>query len=285
MNIPSNVRKIAVCALALLFASMTAPLVLPPFATAWSNLYPNSPSLDHVFDGTGTSCQLCHRDTGGGDPWNSYGWAIKQLTDGGETETNAMMMVEAANSDGDAGGFSNLDEITSGAQPGWTVGPNNTIHFDDGSTATGQMPPAGILLPLDPVANPTIVRNGTGVNPIVLTDSGGDPNTSPRLGSVAEPFAVTIDCSNASASGVYAIQIRPTLAATPSMTAFGELLFLGPTLFKSSGLHNQSAVGLPPITLPYDVSLLNVTYYVQGFCGSSAGGAFLSNALEQSLGI
>jgi hypothetical protein len=286
MNTNSIVRKTSFIAAVLLLASSALPRSpRPPFATTWSSLYPTSASLDHVVNGTGSSCQLCHESLSGGDGWNAYGWTIKQIVDGGQSLSNAIMAVEGTDSDGDPGGFTNLAEITSGAQPGWTSGATNTIFFDDGSTTTNQLPPAGILDPLDSLSYPTILRNGTGANPVVLTDTGGDPNLSPRLNMAAEPFAVTLDCSSAPSSGVYSVQIRPFLAPMPLPTRFGELLILGPALFKSTGFHNSSPVSLGPTVLPYDTSLLDVTYYVQGFCGSSIGGPFLSNALEQRIGI
>lgn len=286
MNATRIAGKASAGASILLLASMAAPQ--PPFsgyAGTWSALYPSSPSLANVVNGTGTSCQLCHQSTGGGNGYNAYGWAIKQLVDGGQSSSSAMVMVEAADSDGDPGGFSNRAEIDSGAQPGWTAGPNNTIFFDDGSTTTGQLPPAGILAPIDSLSYPTILRNGTGVNPVVLTDTGGNPSTSPRLNVASEPFGVTLDCSGALANGVYVIQLRPMLQPAPIPTSLGEFLFAGPVILRFSGLHGQGAVGAGPTVLPYDLSLIGATYVVQGFCGSSAGGAFLSNALEQRLGI
>ena len=40
-----------------------------------------------------------------------------------------------------------------------------------------------------------------------------------------------------------------------------------------------------PETVPYNLSLVGLTYYAQAFCGSPGGGAFFSNALEQRIGI
>jgi hypothetical protein len=290
MNAISIVSKTTLGAAILLLASIAPPLApKPPYAADWAALYPSSPSspscMDNVANGMGSSCQLCHGDASGGDNYNGYGWAIKQFVDAGQSRSAAIALAEGADSDGDSGGFTNLAEINSSAQPGWTAGATNTIYFDNGSTTTNQMPPAGILIPMDSLSYPTIQHNGTGVNPVVLTDTGGDPSLSPRLNMATEPFGVTLNCSSAPASGVYAIQIRLGLATTPPLTQFGELLFQGPTIYKSTGFHNSAPVIIGPIVLPYDTSLLNVTYYVQGFCGSSIGGSFLSNALEQRVGI
>ena len=85
------------------------------FVSLWQSAYPNSQSLNHVINGTGRACQLCHRDSGGSDPDNGYGWAIRQELDGGASFATALAIVGAADSDGD--GTSNVDEITSGTQP------------------------------------------------------------------------------------------------------------------------------------------------------------------------
>ena len=282
----SILARLAASAALLSLVSMAAPA--PPFssyASTWSGLYPNSASLANVVNGTGTSCQLCHQSTGGGDGYNAYGWAIKQLVDGGQASATAMGNVEGADSDGDPGGFSNLDEIVSGAQPGWTAGANNTIYFDNGSTTPNQLPPAGILGMLDSVSYPTIIRNGAGVNPLILSDTGGDPNLSPRL-NPSEPFRVSLDCSAASSNSLYSITLRPTLLAMPIQTAYGELLHLGYPYARYVGMHGQGAVSSPLVTIPYDLTLVGVTYYAQGFCGvPGGGGSFLSNALEQRVGL
>ncbi len=33
------------------------------YANAWNNIYPNSLTNDNVVGGTGSACQMCHRNT------------------------------------------------------------------------------------------------------------------------------------------------------------------------------------------------------------------------------
>jgi hypothetical protein len=162
------------------------------FATDFFFEYPGSQSDDNVLGGTGKSCQLCHRDSNGGDPYNAYGWDIKLKMDAGMSSSAAIVAIEAFDSDGDPGGTNNIDEINGGTQPGWTDGPNNTIYFDNGSTQTGQLPPSGILGDLDPVdpwADLGQALAGTNGDPLLV---GG--------GSLADGTLVSLTLSNALAN-------------------------------------------------------------------------------------
>ncbi|MFT5152416.1 MAG: hypothetical protein ACI841_002414 [Planctomycetota bacterium] len=93
---------------------------------------------------------MCHEDPQGSQPWNSYGWSIRQNINGGMSIAQSIMAVENIDADGDPGGFTNLEEIMADTQPGWTDGPNNTVHFINGSTSTGVTAPGTISGDLDP---------------------------------------------------------------------------------------------------------------------------------------
>ena len=142
--------------------------------TAWNAVYPSSQSAVNAA-GAGSSCNLCHQSLSPRS-FNGYGWAIRININAGMSNTNAILAAESADSDNDPTGSSNLVEITADTQPGYTTGANNTWFFEDGTTTTNQMPPAGILGSLDPVPNPwTDLGNGLagtgGVTP-VLTGTG-----------------------------------------------------------------------------------------------------------------
>ena len=139
-----GISRAAVLAAIVAMVVPAAVLGFNSIGNTWSTVYPTSLSRSNA------NCQLCHRDAGGGEPFNAYGWAM--LNAG--TNAAGIRSIEGANSDGDPGGFSNLDEINANSQPGWTVGNTNTIYFYDGSTLTNQPPPAGIGL-IDPAATPT----------------------------------------------------------------------------------------------------------------------------------
>ncbi|MBL8861098.1 MAG: hypothetical protein JNK02_03720 [Planctomycetes bacterium] len=120
------------------------------FVSTWTSLHPGSASASNVQAGTGTACQLCHWNVGGGPFWNAYGWRIRQGLNAGQSLTVAIQNAANPNSDGDPTGATNLAEILASTQPGWTPGPNNTRYQTSGTT-TGQLPPAAIQGSLDPV--------------------------------------------------------------------------------------------------------------------------------------
>lgn len=247
------------------------------YVSTWNGKYPSSQSLSN------SSCTLCHRNPGGGNNYNSYGWDIKTEMDMGASISTALTRVESMNSDGDPCRETNLAEILLDTQPGWTNGPNNTTYSGGGTPSTGQTTPASVSGLLDPCF-PNVVANGSGANPVVLTDSGGDPNLSPRLNSVTEPFAVSLDCSGAQANGVYLVQINPGLRAVPVTLSVGELLCSGPLLIRFQGVHARNIVQVGPVSIPNDPSFIGLSYCVQGFVGDPVGGGFLTNALQQTIG-
>lgn len=126
----------------LLFASQ--PLFgFSGFLTTWRGIYPGSTSSNSV------GCATCHQSTGGGNPWNAYGWSVRQAYYGAANFniTTAIRSVEANDADGD--GSSNFVEITANTLPGWTKGNNNTIYFKNGTITPGNAP-ISTTTPLDP---------------------------------------------------------------------------------------------------------------------------------------
>jgi hypothetical protein len=108
--------------------------------------------------GDNAQCQLCHANANGGDPWNGYGWDLRDAlvdfacdlnADGDVSNAEAFFCVELDNSDGDGSGFDNVTEIGLSTQPGWTEGNTNTLFFKSGLVLTNQPAPAGIG-PIDP---------------------------------------------------------------------------------------------------------------------------------------
>ena len=134
----------------------------------WQTKYASSNSDD-------ASCQLCHQSVTGGDGWNEYGWAVRtEFLSNGGVILNAFNAVEGDDSDGDPTNATNLYEITSSTQPGWTDDSFNTIFFKNG-TMVEQTPPV-LTTALDPQipTNPDI-----GVSPGSLNFSNdvGTPVT------------------------------------------------------------------------------------------------------------
>jgi parallel beta-helix repeat protein len=137
---------------AFIVAAATQADAFPGTLSDWQSRYGAvSPSGDNA------RCQLCHANSNGGVPWNAYGWDIGVALDdpgcdldgdGAVTNAEAFYCIEPLNSDGDGGGNDNLAEIVLGTQPGWTLGPNNTLYNNFG-TIPGALPPNDIG-PIDP---------------------------------------------------------------------------------------------------------------------------------------
>ncbi len=121
----------------------------------WQNQYPTSASLTNcanVSPGGSApgACNLCHAESY--DHWNRFGWQLVLEMQGGASLSEALVAVELVDSDNDPNGITNLDEILADTQPGWTPGPNNRIYARGGDITENQLPPAGFLGDLDPLA-------------------------------------------------------------------------------------------------------------------------------------
>jgi hypothetical protein len=241
----------------------------------WNSLNPASTSDDNVDNGTGKVCQLCHRDDSGGNPWNAYGWRIKQFIDSGSSTADAIVAAESFDSDGDPTGTSNIDEIDADTQPGWTDGPNNTIYFANGSTNTGQLPPSAILGDLDPT---TQVGTWTDLGQ-ALAGTGGPPVLT-GTGDLLPGTPVTLTLSNMLANSTVYLVISPAtlnapfkggvLVPNPSPPGFFVILPTGPT--GTVPLNSTWPSGLPPA----------FSLYFQGWVLDGGGpvGFAASNALQ-----
>ncbi|MBT8421543.1 MAG: multicopper oxidase family protein, partial [Gammaproteobacteria bacterium] len=156
-----------------------------PIANDWDDYYGvggtsgiESSSLAIMEAATGSKCQLCHTDSGGGSPWNAYGWALIQAVTGNDW-VGAFIAIEAMDADGN--GDSNLDEIMTDAQPGWTTTGNIAIAGDGTQIPVPEanIPPAS---PLDPPTAMAFACCLTSGACSVLTTSdcivaGGTPDT------------------------------------------------------------------------------------------------------------
>lgn len=109
-------------------------------------IYPNSQSDDNA------NCQLCHVNAGGGNPWNAYGWSIREALRGAGSPTFAQAVAAVETLDSDGNGDLNLVEITADAQPGWTDADANTHYFSDGTVLENQPPPSIATVDPEPTA-------------------------------------------------------------------------------------------------------------------------------------
>ncbi len=179
-------------------------------------------------------------------------------------------------------GQGTLDLVTLAPQPGFgsVATTSEQAGFDAGAVMRIDMELAGSGA-VDDVAwcSPgsdaahasAVVRNGTGVNPLTLSNSA-----TPVLGGT---WAVRLDCT-AQGSG-FASLIVKSLPATTA-TGFGEILVGGPLLLRRVRAHPGAAVSFTE-PVPDAVSLIGLEACVQGAC---AGGAVsLTNALDLVLGF
>lgn len=200
------------------------------------------------------ACQLCHTSASGGPSWNSYGWAVNLAREdvtcdadasGVVSDAEAFACVELLESDGDPAGVDNGSEIGLGTQPGWTEGPNNTIHDYVIGATPNQLPPAdlGPLDPdqdgdgvLDPLDNCLAVPNGPADGPNDQLDADGDGignacdgdfDQSERVG--IPDFFVLVGCWGRAAGVEGGPAQDPTCSATDmdgsGSTGFEDFLF------------------------------------------------------------
>lgn len=155
-------------------------------ATLFSTTYPGSQTDDNA------GCQTCHERAGGG-PFNPYGSDLRANGAAGagfncdvvtaEIDFDAALAaVENLDSDNDIGGFSNIDEITAGTQPGWCVFVTGGTCLDTAlalpagdldPAPANQAPLADAGGPYEGVAGTTLIQfDGSG-----STDADNDPLT------------------------------------------------------------------------------------------------------------
>ena len=151
----------------------------------WTERYSLTDSSEAV-------CQVCHQQASGGNGWNEYGWAIRNLL---ANQTNvsqfvlngALTVVEPSPS---VSGFSFLQEIEANAQPGWSIGDVNVIRFRDAQP--GQPIPNETIVPPDELCNLLIDPNTEGVpcDAIVNPQPSDIPtsNVQVRLETIATDF-------------------------------------------------------------------------------------------------
>lgn len=191
----------------LLLCALLAPysaIARPGFLNVFNTEYGTSPNLQ------GQSCAICHANSNGGLPFNSYGWDVRQrYRSNGFNMLAALLAVEDRNSDRDPTGATNIQEIEADAAPGWTDGANNTFWFSATQTSRRNNPPANFDFVLDAgavdrfaeymaqffpgVDDPEIVGpnadpNGDGITNVVAYFVGTDPREESPANTPAISF-------------------------------------------------------------------------------------------------
>ncbi|NND82577.1 MAG: hypothetical protein HKN50_09130, partial [Gammaproteobacteria bacterium] len=129
-------RLLLLCCSVIWVSSADARL---PYLGNWQAIYPDS----NADDINGTGCQLCHQADTGNEPWNAYGWAIREvwLANNGDID-EAINLAADIDHDSDPKSATSSTEIANHFQPGWTEGAVNTLYFKSGTTQTNQPPPS-----------------------------------------------------------------------------------------------------------------------------------------------
>ncbi len=150
-----------------------AAIARNPIRRTFFSLYPEADGTQlNELPSSSSHCGVCHYDFGGGGPRNSYGLAVEVGLQGGLSNEQSILAVEANDSDGD--GFSNLQEITD------IAGFTNTPTFPGLSLANYGSSLNVDLAEVEPYLTP---EGSTDVTPpvvTVLSPNGGEtlqPNT------------------------------------------------------------------------------------------------------------
>src|SRR3989337_55711 len=189
---------LAILAVIFLLSLGTLASARPSIYDDWTIRYPSSLTDDNLLNAQGDVCQLCHRDVGGGAPYNQYGYAIKLRLDAGDTNDQAFAAVEGLNSDLNTGGHTNLQEIIAGTQPGWRVGTN--IVYDKNGVTSAATAPSGV--PLDPTGattTPTVPPTTTTPPPTTTTTVPTTTTTVPTT-TTTVPTTTTTTTSTTTTS-------------------------------------------------------------------------------------
>ncbi len=131
------------------------------YLSTWSSLYPGSASDNNA------GCQLCHGTST--QNLNPTASTCAPVAAAAGTITQRIQAAEGVNSDGDAGGYTNLEEINASTQPGWTTGAIPVWNRTSCASAGTNTAPTSIGA-LDPTPAAEICDNGIDDNGNGLID-------------------------------------------------------------------------------------------------------------------
>jgi hypothetical protein len=145
------------------------------------------------------------------------------------------------------------------------------IPFATNSSSTSMA-----LFELPIVPGQSLVMNGSGVNPVILSSVN-----VPEIGNM---WALRVDCTGANPARSAIFRIGYTGIIPPITTAFGELLvMLGGSFGTNFTVPHGGGLANLSVPLPNDASLVCLSYGVQSLCGDTPRG-YLSNALKETVG-
>jgi hypothetical protein len=139
-------------------------------------------------------------------------------------------------------------------------------------------------------AGSSVECNGTGVNPVNLTNTSSTaPAPAPPMDSpvIGKNLRLTLDCNpngTIGATAIFRVGFGPKPA--PLLSKWGEILVpitagTGQNFFGT--VSGTGTANMGPILIPFSGAFVGATYTVQGFCPASPDG-FLSNARAETVG-
>ncbi len=189
------------------------------FLTTWRGIYPSSTSSNVV------GCATCHVGTGGGNPWNAYGWAVRQAYYGSAASNIVAAIRSVEGNDADGDGSTNLIEITANTLPGWRKGNVHISYFKNNTTTSGNAP-ISTTTALDPrkIVSWILGQGLTGNNALEDADPDKDGATNREeylFGGMANnsaSFPKPVVSSNGGANPSFTVDVRvndPEFTITP----------------------------------------------------------------------
>lgn len=153
----------------------------PPYLVAWEEKYPTSTLPARMADQTGLACYTCHQPPSTSEQGNCYRLDLKALIEAGQTITEAIDILDAADSDGD--GVPNGVEATTphASLPG-EIGYNQGLIGPTGTDPCATDPQAPVTnvseTPLLPI--PTVSQWGIVVMVLMVLAAGTLVFQAPR---------------------------------------------------------------------------------------------------------
>lgn len=133
----------------------------------------------------------------------------------------------------------------------------------------------------------SVVCNGTGLNPVILSNTSSGAGGTVNAPILGQPWRVTLDCSSSPGLGKPSIfRVAFTPKPPPVLSQWGEILVAtsGPGRTVVIPVSDRGTMHLGPFSIPKNLSVYGVAFSVQGFCPRTPGPGFLSNALSETVG-
>ena len=161
------------CAWVVALAWCSVTLARPPYLAAWEEKYPTSTLPARMTSQPGLACYTCHQPPTLSEQGNCYRLDLKALIEAGQTITQALDIMDAADSDGD-GVPNGIEAITPHASFPGEIGYNQGLIGPTGTDPCATDPGAPVTnVPETPVLPiPTVSQWGIVVMVLMVLAAG-----------------------------------------------------------------------------------------------------------------